>query len=182
MTIDNQKIIPAISTYKEVKLFKDSSLLVCILVDFQLAELESVVSELKSSNKKVLIHLDMIKGLASNEFGAIHLIQNLKVDGIISTKPQPLILAKKRGVIAIQRIFLKDSFSLERSLVIVDRIQPDYLELLPAISTSILSKIITKTKLKVICGGLIQSFDEIDVCFKYGAVGVSTSNTEFWNV
>jgi len=182
MTIDNQKIIPAISNYKELNLFKKSDLVFCILVDFQLAELEDIVLELKALKKKVLIHIDMLKGLAPNEFGAIYLIQNLKVDGIISTKPQPLVLARKRGVIAIQRIFLKDSFSLEKSLYIVDKVQPNYLELLPALSTSILTKIISKTNLKVICGGLIQSFDEIEHCFKNGAVGVTTSNPSFWNL
>lgn len=182
MNIDTQKILPAISNYKDLNKFIGSTNLFCILMDFQLAELASVIHELKQHRKKVLIHIDLIKGLTPNEFGAIYLIQNLKVDGIISTKPQVLLTAKKRNVIAIQRIFLKDSLSLEKSLLVVEKLQPDYLEILPALSTSVLTRIISKSKQKVLCGGLIQSYDEIISCLDNGAIGVTTSNNEFWNL
>lgn len=181
MHIEEQKILPAISNFKQLKIFLKSKITYCILVDFQLAELEDIVLELKNHNKKVLVHIDLIKGLTPNEFGAIYLIQKLHIDGIISTKHQAILLAKKRNVIAIQRIFLKDSLSLEKSLEVVNKVSPDYLEILPAISNSILTTIIERTKLKVYCGGLIQSVEQINDCLNNGAVGITTSNVDLWN-
>lgn len=181
MHFEQQRIVPAISNYKQLKVFLTASLTYCVLLDFQLAELNEVIHELKHHKKKVLVHMDLIKGLAANEFGAIYLIQQLKVDGIISTKTSPLIVAKKRRIIAIQRIFLKDSLSLEKSLNVVQKLQPDYLEILPAISTPVLPYIISKSGCKVVCGGLIQSIHEIDACLQNGAVSVTTSNPELWN-
>lgn len=180
MTIEEQKIIPALSSFKSIKEFIKTPIKYCILVDFQLAELEDIILELKENHKKVLVHIDLIKGLATNEFGAIFLIQKLRVDGIVSTKHQPIIVAKKRKVISIQRIFLKDSLSLDKSLVVVNKVNPDYLEIMPAISNSILTTIIERTHLKVFCGGLIQSKAEINSCLKNGAIGVTTSNSKLW--
>ena len=180
MTIEEQKILPALSNFKSIKEFIKSSIEYCILVDFQLAELEDIILELREHNKKVLVHIDLIKGLAANEFGAIFLIQKLHVDGIISTKHQPIVVAKKRKVISIQRIFLKDSLSLDKSITLVNKVRPDYLEIMPAISNSTLSTIISRTNLKVFCGGLIQSREQIDNCLANGAVGVTTSNIELW--
>lgn len=182
MSIEQQKILPAISNFNQLKSFLKSSITYCILVDFQLVQLEDIISELKAHNKKVLVHIDLIKGIASNEFGAIYLIQKLHIDGIISTKHQPIILAKKRKIIAIQRIFLKDSLSLDKSLDVVSKVQPDYLEILPAISNDILTTIIKRTQLKVFCGGLIQSVEQIDDCLNNGAIGVTTSNVNLWNL
>lgn len=178
----NQKILPAISNFKDMKIFMNSDITYCILMDFQLAELGSIIEELKSIGKKVLIHIDLIKGLKPDEFGAIHLIQNHKIDGIISIKPGPILVAKKRHIIGIQRVFLKDSLSLQRSYKIIEKIQPDYLEILPAISSNILADIKQKTQLNIYCGGLIQSQNEIQECLNNGATGVTTSNHTLWNI
>ncbi len=181
MHIEQQKILPAISNFNQLKAFLNSNITYCILVDFQLVQLEDIVCELKKHNKKVLVHIDLIKGLAANDFGAIYLIQKLHIDGIISTKHQAILMAKKRKVIAIQRIFLKDSLSLDKSLDVVNKVRPDYLEILPAISNDILTTIIKRTQLRVFCGGLIQSTQQIDDCLNNGAVGVTTSNIDLWN-
>lgn len=181
MNIENQKVLPAISNFNQLKAFLKSSITYCILVDFQLVQLEDIIAELKAHNKKVIIHIDLIKGVAANEYGAIYLIQKLHIDGIISTKHQAIVMAKKRKVIAIQRIFLKDSLSLDKSLTLVNKVRPDYLEILPAISNDILTTIINRTQLKVFCGGLIQSAEQIDDCLNNGAIGVTTSNVELWN-
>jgi glycerol uptake operon antiterminator len=182
MHIESQKVLPAVSNFKALKIFLQSDIEYCILMDFQLAELEDIVIELKSHHKKVLIHIDLIKGLTPNEFGAIYLIQKLKIDGIISTKYQALLLAKKRNIIAIQRIFLKDSLSLDKSLDVVNKVHPDYLEILPAISNVILETVIKRTNLKVFCGGLIQNKSQVDECLQNGATGITTSKTELWNI
>jgi glycerol uptake operon antiterminator len=181
MTPSDQRIIPAISDYKSLTRFLQGSHTYCVLLDFELAELADVIDQLHTKQRKVLVHIDLIRGIASDEFGANHLIQNLKVDGVISIRPAVIQRTRKRGKIAILRIFLRDSMSLEKSISIIEQAEPDYVELLPAIGGTLLDSIRSRFRTPVICGGLISSSEQINDCLSHGAVGVTTSNPSLWN-
>jgi glycerol uptake operon antiterminator len=176
----SQKVIPAIGSHQDLKTFLSLDLEYGILMNFQLAQLEELVLAIKKVNKKVLIHSELIKGLSSDEFGAIYLIQNLKVDGIISSKPKVIEICKKRGVIGIFRFFLKDTLSLEQSLEITKSIKPDYLEILPALSFELIDEIKNKVNTQILMGGLIKDESHIKRCLSHGAIAVTTSNKAFW--
>lgn len=175
-----QKIIPAISSHQHLKKFLDTSLEYGVLMNFQLAQLEELVTQMKAKDKKVLVHAELIKGLSSDEYGAIYLIQNLGVDGIISSKPKVMEICKKRNVISVFRFFLKDSLSLEQSVDLVHKIHPDYVEVLPATAVDIIETLKTKIASPIMLGGLIQSKAHIQKCLLNGAVAVTTSEPEFW--
>ncbi|MFH1693199.1 MAG: glycerol-3-phosphate responsive antiterminator [Bacillota bacterium] len=178
--LQNQKIIPAISNHQDLKLFLTLPLTYGILMNFQLAQLPELVKMMKDHNKKVLVHSELIKGLSSDEFGAIYLIQTLAVDGIISSKPKVIEVCKKRKIIGIFRFFLKDSVSLNQSLEIAKKITPSYLEVLPASCLDIIPRIKQETSSEILLGGLIQNRDQIEKCLLAGAIAVTTSNTKLW--
>jgi glycerol uptake operon antiterminator len=178
--LDQQKIIPAISTHQHLKKFLESTLTYGVLMNFQLAQLEELVTQMKSKGKKVLIHAELIKGLSSDEYGAIYLIQNLGVDGIISSKPKVMEICKKRNVLSIFRFFLKDSLSLEQSVDLTHKINPDYVEVLPATAVDIIELLKSKITPPIMLGGLIQSKAHIQKCLLNGAVAVTTSDPDFW--
>lgn len=177
---DGQERLPALSNFSMIKRFLKTDIIYCILVDFQLAEIKEIIDELKNHGKKVLVHADMIRGLSTDEYGAIYLIQNCRVDGIISIKPKVISVAKKRKVIAMQRIFLKDSLSLKRSLEVVENAQPDCLEILPAISGHLITLIKSKVNCEVFCGGLISTNKQIQDCLESGASGITVSDPTLW--
>jgi glycerol uptake operon antiterminator len=179
--LKEQKIIPAISNHHDLKKFLSLPLTYGIIMNFQLAQLEDLVNLMKQHKKKVLIHAELIKGLASDEYGAIYLIQKLNVDGIISSKPKVIETCKKRGVIGVFRFFLKDSMSLEQSVDLVRKVSPDYLEILPATAVEILDELKGYFHQDIFLGGLIRSKAQIQRCLKAGAAGITTSNTEFWS-
>ncbi len=178
--LQDQKIIPAISNHQDLRKFLTLPLTYGILMNFQLAQLPELVKLMKDNQKKVLIHSELIRGLSSDEYGAIYLIQTLNVDGIISSKPKVIDVCKKRKVIGIFRFFLKDSISLNQSLEMAKKMEPEYLEVLPATGTDILQEIMQRTSSKVLMGGLIKSKEQIAKCLNAGAVAVTTSNTNFW--
>jgi glycerol uptake operon antiterminator len=180
MIFEGQQRLPALSNFSMIKEFLKTDIKYCILVDFQLAEIGSIISDLKSQGRKILVHIDMIKGLNADEFGAIHLIQNYHVDGIISIKPKVVAICKKRNVIAMQRIFLKDSISLKRSLEIISKTRPDCLEILPAVCTDIIQYIKNELQCEVFSGGLISSEEQIQSCLQAGAIGITVSNPKLW--
>jgi glycerol uptake operon antiterminator len=180
--LQDQKIIPAISNHQDLKRFLQLPLTYGILMNFQLAQLPDLVKLMKDNKKKVLIHSELIRGLSSDEFGAIYLIQSLQVDGIISSKPKVIEICKKRNVIGILRFFLKDSISLEQSLEMATKVDPDYLEILPALSIEIIPEIKNRIHMPIFMGGLIRSEAQIKKCLESGAVAVTTSNPAFWNI
>jgi glycerol uptake operon antiterminator len=180
MFFDGQTRLPALANFNMIKQFLKTDIVYCILVDFQLAELAEIISDLKNHGRKVLVHADMIKGLSADEYGAIYLIQNCHVDGIISIKPKVISIAKKRKVIAMQRIFLKDSISLKRSLEVVENALPDCLEILPAVSGPLIKTIKDKVNCEVFCGGLISSEKQIQDCLDSGASGITVSDPTLW--
>jgi glycerol uptake operon antiterminator len=177
-----QKIIPAISNHQDLKKFLALPLTYGILMNFQLAQLEDLVLTMKAHQKKVLIHAELIKGLSSDEYGAIYLIQNLKVDGIISSKPKVIEICKKRKVIGIFRFFLKDTLSLEQSIDITRKVSPDFLEVLPATAVDILEDLKKLIHQDILLGGLIKSEAQIKDCLARGAIAITTSNTDFWQI
>lgn len=180
MIFEGQQRLPALSNFSLIKAFLKTDIKYCILVDFQLAEIGPIIKDLKSHNRKVLVHIDMIKGLSADEYGAIHLIQNHRVDGIISIKPKVISLCKKRNVIGMQRVFLKDSISLKRSISILRKSKPDCLEILPAISTGVIQYIKDELQCEVFSGGLISSEKQVQDCLKAGAVGITVSAPNLW--
>lgn len=180
--LQDQRIIPAISNHQDLKRFLQLPLTYGILMNFQLAQLPDLVKVMKDNQKKVLIHSELIRGLSSDEYGAIYLIQSLQVDGLISSKPKVIEICKKRHVIGILRFFLKDSISLEQSLEMASKVEPDYLEILPALSIEVIPEIKNRINMPIFMGGLIRNEAQIIRCLEAGAVAVTTSNPELWNI
>ena len=181
MTI-KQNVLPAITNHKVLRKFLESNLEYGILMNFQLAQLPDLVSLMKKNNKKVIVHQELIRGLARDEFGALFLIQNLNVDGIITSKANVVTLCNKRNVTSILRIFLKDSLSLNQSIEIANKTLPNYVEILPSSAIMMIDEIKEELKTELIFSGLIQTEEQAKDCLNKGAVAISTSNPEFWDI
>lgn len=178
MTGLNREIIYAISQMKEFERFLDSDLECCVLMDMHLALLSSMVRTAHEKGKKVFFHLDLLKGISADEYGCEYACQCLRADGIISSKVKVIETAKKNRRMAILRLFLIDSKSLERGISLCNTCQPDYVEILPGIACGILPYIQTRTSAKLMCGGLIRTPEELHACFEAGACAVTISKMD----
>ncbi|MEW9108497.1 MAG: glycerol-3-phosphate responsive antiterminator [Cytobacillus gottheilii] len=174
------RVIPAIRNMKdfEYALNKDHEYI--IFLETRLSQAESVVKYAKKNGKKVFMHADLIQGLKMDEYGIEYLINNVKVDGIISTRVNVITLAKKHNIIAIQRLFALDSHVLENNVKVCRKIQPDYIEVLPGIIPGIMEEIHEKTGIPLIAGGLIRTKEDVEKSIENGAIAVTTSNRELW--
>lgn len=152
-----------------------------ILLETRLALLKNLVSHAKTANKKVLIHFDLIQGLKADSYGMEYVIREIKPDGILSTRGNIIKLAKKHDLLSIQRMFLLDSAALDQNLQLVERFQPDCVEVLPGLMPSIIKRVHHTTNIPVVAGGLITSGEDVRSALNSGAVAVSTSNTALWH-
>ncbi|QKS70672.1 glycerol-3-phosphate responsive antiterminator [Paenalkalicoccus suaedae] len=174
------KVLPAIRNLKDIdKALKTNSPYV-ILLNTHIGQIKSLVKTIQRSDKKVLMHADLVQGLKSDEYAAQFLCQDIKPDGLISTRKSVLLTAKKANLITIQRLFLLDSIALESSYQMMKTINPDCVEILPGIIPHIISEVSRETKIPVIAGGLIRSKEEVQAACNAGATAVTTSNRELW--
>ena len=87
---------------------------------------------------------------------------------------------KQNGLIAIQRLFLLDSSALEKSYTLLERTQPDYIEVLPGVIPHIIKEVKERSGIPIFAGGLIRSVSDVEQALGAGATAVTTSNTELW--
>ncbi|QKY69909.1 glycerol-3-phosphate responsive antiterminator [Lentibacillus sp. CBA3610] len=175
-------ILPAIKTMKDFEKVLDSDHQTIVFLETRLAQLKSLIKYSRQADKQILVHFDLIQGLKADEYGMEYIIRHIKPDGIISTRGNIIKLAKKHDLLAIQRMFLLDSMAVDHNLKLIDRFQPDCIELLPGLIPDIIEHIHSQTKIPVIAGGLVRNKEEVSSALDAGAVAVSTSNTELWDI
>lgn len=173
-------VIPAIRNLKDFEKVLKTDHQKIIFLETRLSQVESTVKYAKQHGKEVFMHVDLIQGLKVDEYGLEYLVNNVKVDGIISTRANVISFAKKRNIIGIQRLFALDSHALDHNLDVCRKIKPDYIEVLPGILPDIIKEIRNSTGIPVIAGGLIRTQDDVKKAIEYGANAVTTSNTELW--
>jgi glycerol uptake operon antiterminator len=144
-------------------------------MNLHLGLLDGIIKEAHMKNKKILLHLDLTRGLSADVYGCEYACQVLQVDGIISTKVKVIESAKKCGKVAILRFFLIDSKSLEKGILICNTIKPDYVEVLPGIAYEIIPYIKEQVFCEIMCGGLIKSMTQVEKCIEAGACSVTIS-------
>lgn len=180
MPFHNQKILPAVRKIKELEKLLQTSYEYFVLLDSHVGQLKNLVELTKFHDKKLLVHADLIGGLKNDEHAAEFLCQNIKPAGLISTRANVILKAKQNNVLAIQRLFLLDSSALETSYHILERTQPDYIEVLPGVMPAIIKEVHEKSGISILAGGLIRSVKDVENALLAGAAAVTTSRKELW--
>ncbi|WP_278925699.1 glycerol-3-phosphate responsive antiterminator [Staphylococcus auricularis] len=173
-------ILPAIRNMKDMEKFVQTDYRSCVLLDTHIGHLNGIFNYLKKEQIETFIHIDLIKGMSHDEFACEYIIQNYKPKGIISTKTKVIKRAKDLDTVTVLRVFIIDSHALERSIQLIQRTEPDYVEVLPGVASKAIQQIKEATQIPVIAGGLISDETEIDTAVDYGAHLVTTSKRALW--
>ncbi|GEK35293.1 glycerol-3-phosphate responsive antiterminator [Kurthia sibirica] len=180
MHFKNQQIIPAAKTISQVDKAFASPYEYIVLLEVHISQLMPIKREADRVGKKMIIHADLIHGLKTDNFAADFLCNEIKPAGIISTRSNMILKAKKNGIIAIQRIFLIDTIALEKSYSLIEKTAPDYIELLPGVIPNMIAEVYERTNIPVITGGLIREKSEIRDALAAGAIAITTSDKNLW--
>ncbi len=128
----------------------------------------------------IFIHVDMMRGITTDLEGLRFLSEFVGPDGIISTHSPAITQAKRIGLIAIQRIFLLDSQSVDTGIQQAQSTRPDAVEVLPGILPRVTARVVREVHCPVIAGGLVTTLQEVEVMKKAGVRGLSTSARSLW--
>lgn len=173
-------VIPAVRHMKELeKAFAAPSESI-FLLEGEIIHLRGIVDAVRRADKKLFVHLDLMKGIKEDEASIHFLAKDIKVNGIISTRASTLVHAKKYGMSTVQRGFMIDSHSIRTIIKTADSGKPDYIELMPCFAHAKLGEVRRETGIDIILGGFVDSAEQLPELFKSGAVAVSTSQGELW--
>lgn len=173
-------VLPAIRNMKDLEKLIKTDYKICVLLDMHIGHLKSVMALLKANQIETYIHIDLIKGMAVDEFACEYIIQTYNPKGIVSTKSKVIQKAKSLNKLTIFRVFIIDSQALSRSINLIKKVEPDFVEVLPGIAHKVVKIIDEETPSKVIAGGLINEESEIVQALDSGASYVTTSNRLLW--
>lgn len=176
-----QRVLPVIKHMKDVDDFLDSAYSVGIVLDIHLAQLRNLMELTQRKDKQLIIHLDLVQGLSSDEAAVEYLCQECRPLGIISTRGKAIMTAKKKKVLAIQRVFLLDTQALENSFKLIEKLNPDYIEVLPGILPTILSEVKERVRKPILTGGFLRTVQHVEQALEAGAEAVTTSNRQLWS-
>jgi glycerol uptake operon antiterminator len=177
---DGQKIIPAAHNQRDIEKISALDVSYMVMLETHVAQVKSLVQFAKSTGKKVLLHADLINGLKNDDYAIDFICQEIRPDGIISTRGNVILKAKQHKVLAIQRLFMIDSSAYSKGMGLVEKVQPDAIELLPGILPEQIAKMDACLQIPIIAGGLIERSTQIDAVLAAGATAITTSNKDLW--
>jgi glycerol uptake operon antiterminator len=151
----------------------------------ELAELPHLMKNLSReplAGLPVFLHLDLVNGLANDESGLRYLATLERLDGIITVRPHLVPVARKLNLLSILRLFLQDGRAVERGLQVIERAQPDAIEIMPGVSFLEVAERFANLPMPCIAGGLIRTPDEVHRILNAGAKAVSTTNVALWSL
>jgi glycerol uptake operon antiterminator len=180
MPFNGQLILPAVRKPKDLEKLMGFSYEYIVLLDSHISQLKPILDLARSGGKKLLVHADLIEGLKNDEYAAEFLCQVMKPAGILSTRASVIAKTKQNGLLAIQRVFLLDSGALNKSYSLLERSQPDYIEVLPGVIPDVIAEVKERTGIPIFAGGLIRSVEDVERAAAAGAAAVTTSRAELW--
>ena len=151
----------------------------------ELAELPKLLQVLERSplaTLPVLLHVDLVNGLANDESGVRYVATLGRIDGIITVRHHLAPVARKMGLSSVVRLFLQDGRAVDRGLQVIDKSRPDAVELLPGVAFLEVADRFAKLPIPCIAGGLIRTPDHVKKITAAGAKSVSTTNVTLWEM
>lgn len=174
------RIIAAVRNADMLKRAAESQASAVFILGGELIEIGRMVEVAKAAKKPVFVHVDLIEGLAGDQAGIRFLAQEIKPDGIITTRHHLVGAARRERLVTIQRLFIVDSQALATGVSAVNAGRPDAVEVMPGIIPRVIAEACVRLDVPVIAGGLIRSAGEIDEALRAGACAASLSREELW--
>ena len=112
--------------------------------------------------------------------GYAEMFEQMKEDGIISTRPQLIRHAKELSLYTVMRFFVIDSMAYDNIEKQLHAVRPDFIEILPALMPKVISRICNLCPVPVIAGGLISDKEDVMQMIQAGAISISSTNEKVW--
>lgn len=177
---------PVIAAVKDPEQLEDcltqDNIQVVFLLFGDVCSIGEVAARAKDAGKIVLVHADLISGLSSSQEIAVDFLhRNTRVDGIITTKPNFIRRARELKMFTVLRLFVIDSMALS-GIDKLEAVRPDFIEVLPGVMPKTIRRIAQTTRIPLLAGGLIKDKEDVMAALGAGAMAVSATSREVWQM
>nr|WP_236871118.1 glycerol-3-phosphate responsive antiterminator [Brevibacillus laterosporus] len=145
-----------------------------------LGTMKRYVDLFQSHQIPVFLHMERMGGISYDREGMAYLGENVRPTGIVTTRNTLIKLAKKHGMLTIQRLFLVDSDSLKSGIHSIQETQPDAVEIMPALLPEYIIEYRNSLQQPILAGGLITKREQMVTALQHGAIAVSLGNHQLW--
>ncbi len=155
---------------------------VVFLLFGDIMSIPDIVARVKAAGKIAMVHADLIGGLTSSKEIAVDFLKTATgADGILSTRPNFIRRARELQMYTVMRVFLIDSMALS-GIGKLESYHPDFIEVLPGVMPKTIRKICENAHTPVLAGGLIADKEDVMAALGAGALAISTTNRDVWNM
>lgn len=181
-SLNNNPIIASINSLDNLELALNSTCDYIFLMTGNIFNLKEISQRVRDKDKGLFISIDSIDGFSKDTWGLEYIIKNIELDGIITRKLNLVKLSKDMGVFTIEKILIHNTLELNNALMSIKTLRPHAIDISPGIIPRIITSIASEALIPIIASGLIDSRSDIDAALKSGAIGVSSSNTNIWDI
>ena len=179
--MEREPIIPAVKDTEHLEEALRSRCEVIFLLCGDILNIDTLIAHLHQAEKKAVVHVDLIQGLAPREI-AVDFLQRCGADGIISTRPHLIHRGRELGLGTVLRVFAIDSKAVSNLRREADEGRPDAIEVLPGAMPQVLARLSREIRIPLIAGGLLNDKADVMAALSAGARCISTSNRRLWDL
>ena len=179
-TLIDCPVIAAVKDDEGLECCLTSEIQIVFILYGDLIRIPEMVRRIKEAGKVAMVHIDLIAGLSGKEVAVDYIRQETMADGIISTKMSIIKRAKELELYTVFRFFVIDSMAFDNIKKQYGAVQPDVVEILPALMPKIITKVVKLVSCPVIAGGLIAEKADIIAAIEAGAAAISSTNRKTW--
>lgn len=147
----------------------------------EVSTIAGIVERIKEAGKTVVVHMDLISGLSAKVEAVDFISCYTKADGIISTRIEQIRRARELSLSTIYRIFVLDSKVIDNLNTHIKE-YADIVEILPGLMPKIIKIMASRLGVPIIAGGLISEKEDVLAALDAGAIAISTTNPNVWEM
>jgi len=175
-------VIAGIKNDEWLEACKKSDCEIVYILYGDICSIADIVKQVKDAGKAAIVHIDLINGLSSKDISVDFIRKYTKADGIISTKPNLIKRANQLGFFTIQRFFMIDAITYTNIKKHVNENNPDIVEVMPAGLVKMIGYVMDEIDKPLVASGLVLDEDDVMGALKAGAIAISTTNREIWEL
>ena len=174
-------IIPSVSNMEHLKFAVEKTKFPCVMVKMgDLNNIGTIVHYIHKAEKRVLLHIDSIKGISRDKAG-FHYLKRIGVDAVITMKSQNIRMIKEEGMIAILGTFLVDSASINLTIQNIHSNKPDAIVAMPmTIPEEVYGKLKDCSRVPILAGGLGVNGDIVDQVLNAGVCACAVTDRQVY--
>ena len=179
--LEQSPVIPAVKDDAALTRAAGCESRVLFLLGGDLLTIPGWIARTHEAGKQAVVHIDLVNGLAPKEV-AVDWLLHQGADGILSTRPHLIRRGRELGLLTVLRVFAIDSKAVSNLGKETGMGMPDLIEVLPGTIYRVIARLSRELPVPLIAGGLLADKADVTAALSAGALCVSASDPQLWDL